>query len=105
MMHFNTNLDTEQYNEEKAIFERCLTSSRPPFLPEHVSLVDEHVYRDLFGNVIVVQIYIDPMWNELRERNVKNCEIATCIDTLYRGKSLEQVQKYIVDAIKKDLTV
>lgn len=100
----NVNADAEQ--EEIDILTRVSDSVRPRCLPVGVEFVEQVTYRHAtWSSVITLQIFKDDRWNEFRVRNVKNGEVETCIDTLYRDRKLDDVIRATNQQIQSDTTL
>lgn len=101
--HVAPSIDADQHDEEISIMQRCATECRPADLPKGISLLETHVHRDIFSNMIVVQIFYDETWGEFRVRNISNCGVHDSIDVLYKNKMFVEVAQLTVNAIKKQL--
>ena len=101
--HVAPSIDADKHDEEVFIMQRCAAECRPADLPNGISLLETHVHRDIFSNMIVVQIFYDELWGEFRVRNISNCQLFNCIDVLYKNKMFVEVAQLTVDAIEKQL--
>lgn len=87
----------DQYEEELLILQRVGNQHFmiAQYLPASIKFVEQHVFRDIFNNVITVQLFQDTNWGEFRIRNIVNEGQQYPVDTVYKQEKVETMQRVI----------